>query len=66
MNINSLLKNKEARKFAANTGWLVFDKVFHMVLSLVVTSMTARYLGTRGLWDYQLWLVIYQHFYDCM
>lgn len=48
MNINSLLKNKEARKFAANTGWLVFDKVFHMVLSLVVTSMTARYLGTEG------------------
>lgn len=38
----------ESKKFLANTGWLVFDKVFHMLLSLVVTSMTARYLGTEG------------------
>lgn len=42
------MKSMESKKFLANTGWLVFDKVFHMLLSLVVTSMTARYLGTEG------------------
>lgn len=31
--------------FLKNTGWLVFDKVFHMGLSLVVTGMMARYLS---------------------
>ena len=48
MDIRSILKNKDAKRFVTNTGWLVFDKVFHMALSLVVTSMTARYLGTDG------------------
>lgn len=42
------MKTSESKKFIANTGWLVFDKIFHMLLSLVVTSMTARYLGTEG------------------
>ena len=48
MKLNQLLKNSSAKQFMANTGWLVFDKVFHMMLSLVVTSMTARYLGKEG------------------
>lgn len=37
-----------SNKFIKNTGWLIADKVFHMVLSLVITSITARYLGTHG------------------
>lgn len=48
MDIKAIFKNKDAKRFVTNTGWLVFDKVFHMALSLVVTSMTARYLGTEG------------------
>lgn len=48
MRFNQLLKNSSAKQFMANTGWLIFDKVFHMILSLVVTSMTARYLGKEG------------------
>lgn len=48
MKIKNLLQNRDARKFVTNTGWIVFDKVFHMALSLVVTSITARYLGTEG------------------
>lgn len=48
MKLNRLLKNSSAKKFVANTGWLIFDKIFHMALSLIVTSMTARYLGTEG------------------
>lgn len=48
MRLKGLLNNSTAKRFVANTGWLVFDKIFHMVLSLVVTSMTARYLGTEG------------------
>lgn len=43
-------------KFLANTGWIVFDKVFHMVLSLVIMSITARYLGKTnyGILNYGL------------
>lgn len=48
MRFIQLLKNSSAKQFMANTGWLIFDKVFHMILSLVVTSMTARYLGKEG------------------
>lgn len=48
MNIKNMFENRDVKRFVSNTGWLVFDKVFHMALSLVVTSMTARYLGTEG------------------
>ena len=34
---------KSATKFFVNTGWLVFDKIFHMGLSLVITAMMSRY-----------------------
>lgn len=39
-----------------NTGWLVFEKIFRMGLSLIVTSLMARYLGTYdfGLLNYSL------------
>ena len=50
-NMNKLLEklgqNPYATKFLTNTGWLVFDKVFHMALSLVITGMTSRYLGVE-------------------
>jgi len=51
----SNLKNNNA-KFLANTSWLIFDKVFHMILSLIIMSITARYLGTSnyGLLNYGL------------
>lgn len=32
-------------RFLKNTGWLIFDKVLHMAMSLVVTGVVARYLG---------------------
>lgn len=43
-------------KFLANTGWIIFDKIFHMILSLVIMSITARYLGTTnyGILNYGL------------
>ena len=39
-----------------NTSWLLFEQVFRMVLSLVVTSLTARYLGTEqfGMLQYSM------------
>ncbi|WP_176400043.1 flippase [Ureibacillus sinduriensis] len=39
-----------------NTGWLIFEQVFRMGLSLIVTSLMARYLGTQnfGLLNYSL------------
>ncbi|SHJ51471.1 flippase [Hespellia stercorisuis] len=45
--LEKLKKNPYAAKFLTNTGWLIFDKVFHMALSLVVTGMVSRYLGTE-------------------
>ena len=43
-------------QFWINTGWLIFDKIFHMALSLVVTAMVTRYLGVEqyGLLSYGL------------
>jgi PST family polysaccharide transporter len=39
-----------------NTGWLIFEHIFRMILSLLVTSIVARYLGTYnyGLINYGL------------
>lgn len=44
------------RRFLENTSWLLFDKMFQMVLSLVVMSITARYLGkdNYGILNYGL------------
>ncbi len=33
------------KRFQYNTLWIMMDKVLHMILSLVITSVTARYLG---------------------
>lgn len=41
MNIKSLLLNKQAK----NAGWLIGGKIAQMAISLVVGSITARYLG---------------------
>src|SRR5882724_11948864 len=40
-----LLAHPTLRPIAANTGWLLFDKVLRMVLGLLVTAWVARYLG---------------------
>ena len=39
-----------------NTGWLLFEQIFRMGLSLVVTSLMARYLGAEnfGMLNYGL------------
>lgn len=52
----SVIKNKLQTKFMRNTGWLLFEQIFRMSLSLVVTSLMARYLGTHnyGLINYGL------------
>ena len=38
-------ENDIGKRFQYNTLWIMLDKVLHMVLSLVITSLTARYLG---------------------
>lgn len=44
------------RKFLNNTGWLIFDKILHMLMSLLVTGAVARYLGEHdyGIINYGL------------
>lgn len=34
-------------KLVANTGWIIFDKVFHMLLSLFIMAATTRHLTTE-------------------
>ena len=43
-------------RFIKNTGWLMFDKILHMAMSLVVTGVVARYLGEHdyGIINYGL------------
>ena len=55
-----LLKKKMASKFMINTSWLLFEQIFRMALSLIVTSLMARYLGTEnfGLINYSLAYII--------
>ena len=48
--------SKVQKKFIRNTGWLIFDKIFHMSLSLLVTGTVSRYLGVEqyGILNYGL------------
>lgn len=36
------------RRFLGNTSWILFERVLHVALTLVTTSLTLRYLGTNG------------------
>lgn len=45
---NKINLDHTAARFFTNTGWLVFDKLFHMALSLIVTGMMSRYLGVEN------------------
>lgn len=38
-------KNKTLIKFVNNTGWILFKEVYAMLVSLIVGSLSARYLG---------------------
>lgn len=54
------MKNKLNTKFIRNTGWLLFEQIFRMGLSLIITSLMARYLGAQdfGLLNYSLAYII--------
>ncbi|MGI5874426.1 MAG: flippase [Bacillota bacterium] len=41
------------KRILANTGWMLFDKVFILILNLVVTVRIANYYGTLGYGTYQ-------------
>lgn len=43
-----MIKRKITNRFIKNTSWLIFEHIFRMALSLVVTGLMARYLGTRN------------------
>ncbi len=38
-------KNSIANKFIGNTSWIMIQQIYSMILSLVVGSLSARYLG---------------------
>lgn len=39
------LKNILSNRFAQNTGWIMFERIFQMAISLIVGMLVARYLG---------------------
>ncbi|WHY71987.1 flippase [Fictibacillus enclensis] len=39
------MKTNIAKKFLGNTSWLIAQNIYSMLLSLVIGSLTARYLG---------------------
>lgn len=43
-----LSENVLAKRFLGNTGWILFERVLHVLLTLLTTSLTLRYLGTDG------------------
>ena len=48
-----LEKRMNLKKIISNTAWMLFDKVFILVLNLVVTVKIANYYGTNGYGTYQ-------------
>ena len=46
-------KSGNLKKILANTGWMLFDKVFILVLNLIVTVRIANYYGSMGYGTYQ-------------
>lgn len=54
--LEKLRERQKLMGYLMNTGWLVFDKIFHMALSLIVTGMMSRYLsvGDYGMLNYGL------------
>ena len=47
------MKKTERRAILSNTAWMVFDKVFMLALSLLVTVRIANYYGSGGYGSYQ-------------
>lgn len=59
MNKKELMGKLLKSKFVGNTGWLLFQYIYSMLLSLVIGSLSARYLGPSnyGLIGYSASLV---------
>ena len=45
MKIKTFLEKIFKNKFITNTNWLLFKNIYSMLLSLVVGSLSVRYLG---------------------
>lgn len=45
--------NANTRKLINNIGWMTFDKIFMLVINLLVTVKIANYYGTLGYGTYQ-------------
>ena len=52
-------KNRSLIRIFKNTGWMLFDKVFILILNLVVTVRIANYYGkeTYGVYQYAVSVV---------
>lgn len=46
-------RGSDFKRIIRNTGWMLFDKVFILLLNLVVTVRIANYYGTLGYGNYQ-------------
>ena len=55
-----IFDNKEANRTVKNTGWLIGDKVFTMIIGVVVIAIVARYFGPEkfGQFNYAMAFVV--------
>ena len=51
------------KKFASNFGWMMGQQIYNMLISLVVGSLSARYLGPSnyGLLNYSASILSFFH-----
>ena len=57
--LKAVFKNEVSGKIIKNSGWLVSDKIFGMIIGVFITAITARYFGPElfGQFNYVLALV---------
>ena len=51
--------NGDLKKILSNTLWMIFDKVFLLVLNLIVTVKIANYFGVVEYGNYQYAVDLY-------
>jgi PST family polysaccharide transporter len=62
------LINKIGKELLGNSMWLLFDKVFRLMLGLFISVIVARYLGAEkvGIWNYVLAIFAFFSFFPSL
>lgn len=47
--LSKRLKERAGSAFARNSGWIIFEQIYRMVFSFIISILTARYLGPSNM-----------------